>query len=133
MDALGGPRKPAIRMHQIDILGALRNLVVIVYVMGDGYLLCLWLFAFVRSKQRYFLLLIVAGVGFVSISVLGGIIIFVQSGILPKLSDAQMMVLGWCFICLQPISMVLAIVGNTMVVRWITRRSEIKPAEMPFV
>ena len=90
-----------------------------VFILADLYLLGLWTFAFVRTGKNFFLLLAISIAGAVFVGIINAAFAYDLPGI--KRFDPSNILYGAAFFVLQPFVLLLAIVGQTMFVKWILR------------
>lgn len=93
-----------------------RLLVAAIAVLADMYLLGLWIFAFIRTGKRFFLLLAVSGAGALFLGIIAAAFAYYDlSGM--KRFDPYNTLYGATYFALQPLILLLAIVGQTLLVR----------------
>jgi hypothetical protein len=93
----------------------------VAFAVGDIFLACLWLYAWHRAKLMFFALLSVAYVGFAFVSVIVMLLAFDGSlgdRIVGEAAYDQFRI--W-FFAMQPLVLLVSLVGYSMMVRWILR------------
>ena len=93
----------------------------VAFAVGDVFLACLWLYAWLRTKLMFFALLSSASVGLAFVSVIVALLAFDGS-----LGDRMVGEAAYCqfriwFFAMQPFVLLVSLVGYTMIVRWILR------------
>ena len=103
----------------------------VAFAVGDVFLACLWLWAWLRTKLMFFALLFSASAGFAFVSVVVMLLAFDES-----LGDRTMGEAAYCqfriwFFAMQPFVLLVSLVGYTMMVRWILRSHSAQASNQP--
>jgi hypothetical protein len=97
----------------------IRLLVAGVFVLGDLYLLGLWIFAFMRTGKNFFLLLAASTADAAIVAIINVGFAYDLPGI--RRLDPSNLLYAAGFFVLPPLALLLAIVGQTIFVRWALR------------
>jgi hypothetical protein len=86
----------------------------------DFYLLCLWLYASIRTGFAFFWVLVAAGMFYLMLCIISAALAFdlpeIQAWLGPLFVPFYEV-----FLALQPFALLLGAVGHTMLVRWLLR------------
>jgi hypothetical protein len=105
---------------------SIRLCVAVVLILGNLYALALWCFAFVRSTFSFFVLLAVSSAGALFLGLINTAYAYNLSAI--KQVDPLNIIYG-SFLLLQPVVLLLALTGQTILVRRFLRNISDKPVE----
>jgi len=97
-----------------------RLFVAIILVLGDLYLIGLWTFAFLRSGKKFFLVLAICAAGAVFLGIINAAFAYDVEGM--RRLDPSNTLYGAVFFVLQPFFFLLAIIAQTMFVKWALRK-----------
>ena len=110
----------------LDPVTALTDVVTLLcalsFVIFGVYSLALWIFGSVRTGMSAFYLLIAAALIHLAVSVCNVALVYDHYMGIRLLGHTGWTIFYYVFVCIQPIESLLAAVGLTMLVIWITRR-----------
>jgi hypothetical protein len=96
-----------------------RLFVIAVNVLLDVYSLGLWAFGYMRTRRQFFLLLVIASLGALFGSLVGGAFAYDFAGM--KRFDPANRLYAVTFFVVQPLIALLTVVGQTLLVMWLVR------------
>jgi hypothetical protein len=105
-----------------------RLVVLALAVLLDLYAVGLWLFAFVRTRQWFCLLLAFCAAGALLFTLVQGA--FAYDFLAMKRFDPANRLYGFSYFVLQPVIAVLTIIGETLLVIWLARPRAKNPSEV---
>jgi hypothetical protein len=96
-------------------------LVSIAFVLGNIYLFALWCFALWRTGLVFFWLLAVSAALFLFLAVIQ-FLLSISTGMAERFLGREVFLISYdAFLAVQPFAFLLAIVGHTVLVRWVVR------------
>src|SRR5947199_7771502 len=102
----------SVRLIQLIASGA--------FLVGDLYLLILWIYAVVKTRLIFFWILAVAGLFYLLLAGVNASLVYapeqIRNGIGP-----QFLTIYAVFLLFQPFNLLLAILGHTVLVNWVVR------------
>ncbi len=93
------------------------------FIVLGIYALALWIYALVRTGFGFFWLLVIASVLGVIVSIINAALVYDHYVGIRLLGQPGWKIFYYAFYCVQPVESLLSVVGSTILVIWITRRS----------
>lgn len=93
------------------------------FLLGDIYLLGLWIYAVVRTQLIFFWILAFAGMFYAVLAIANAALIFAPEQVRSALG-AQYLTLYAVFLLCQPFNLLLAVIGHTVLVSWVIRAKQ---------
>jgi hypothetical protein len=90
------------------------------FLVGDLYLLVLWIYAVVRTRLIFFWILAVAGLFYLLLAMINAGLIYAPEQIRNAVGP-HFLTLYAVFLLFQPFNLLLAVVGHTVLVNWVLR------------
>ncbi len=90
------------------------------FLVGDLYLLGLWIYAATRTRLIFFWILALAGLCYSVLAIVNAALVFAPEQIRNAFGSQFTTVYGVFVLC-QPFNLILAAIGHTVLVRWIVR------------
>jgi hypothetical protein len=98
----------------------IRLLVAAALILGGLYALGLWCFAFIRTSFAFFLLLAISSAGSLFLGLINAVYAYNLSAM--RELDPLNVIYG-SFLVLQPVVLLLSLIGQTILVRWLLRNT----------
>jgi hypothetical protein len=98
------------------------------FLLGDLYLLVLWIYAVIRTRLIFFWILTFAGLFYLLLALGNAALIYAPEQIRNAVGP-QFLTLYAVFFLFQPFNLLLAMIGHTVLVSWVvrTQRNEKAP------
>jgi len=90
------------------------------FLVGDLYLLGLWIYAVVRTRLIFFWILALAGLCYLLLAIVNAVLVFGPEQVRNSLGSQFTTVYAVFLLC-QPFNLVLAAIGHTVLVNWVIR------------
>src|SRR5947209_2208668 len=90
------------------------------FLVGDLYLLILWVYAVVKTRLIFFWILAIAGLFYVLLAGVNASLVYAPEQIRNALGP-QFLTIYAVFLLFQPFNLLLAIIGHTVLVGWAVR------------
>jgi len=90
------------------------------FLIGDLYLLGLWIYAVVRTQLIFFWILALAGLCYTLLAIVNATLVFAPEQV-RNTFGSQFMTVYAVFLLCQPFNLLLAAIGHTVLVRWVVR------------
>ena len=102
----------SLRLIQVIASGA--------FLIGDLYLLILWIYAVVRTRLIFFWILTFAGVFYLLLAIINAALVYAPEQVRNAVGP-QFLTLYAVFLLFQPFNLLLAMIGHTVLVSWVVR------------
>ena len=90
------------------------------FLVGDAYLLILWIYAVVKTRLIFFWILAVAGLFYLMLAGVNASLVYAPEQVRNAVGP-QFLTLYAVFLLFQPFNLLLAIIGHTVLVSWAIR------------
>lgn len=90
------------------------------FLVGDLYLLGLWIYAVVRTRLIFFWILTFAGLFYCLLALANAALVFAPEQIRNSLGPQFLSVYA-IFLLSQPLNLLVAVIGHTVLVSWVIR------------
>ena len=90
------------------------------FLIGDLYLLVLWIYAVIRTRLVFFWILAFAGLFYCLLAIVNFALIYAPQQIRDAIGPG-FLTFYTVFLLFQPLNLLLAVIGHTVLVSWVIR------------